>query len=154
MKYIDEHQIEAIITTWEDSTTYEKHLSQILENYPALGGFLMQESMDILTSKEKDMLWFIIATLMKACQECEVTISKEALEKIEEKNWDILTSNPKGSFYERVSPFYEDYPQEDLLSFIEDMSQVDGEDEVTTKIGRDVIFISAKTLLDLHLMGS
>lgn len=149
MKYIDEEAIELILEKWENSGVYEDRLAEMMNDHPQVTGFLIQESTEILTEAEKDVMWFITTTLIEVLED-EVnmeTVSEKGLMSQEEANWALYQENPKGVFYDRISPFFEDYPQEDLLAFIEDMTQVDEEGDMT-KIGREVVFMTCKSLLD------
>ena len=56
-------------------------------------------------------------------------------------------TNISRKFNEKIDPFFKDYPQEDLLAFVED-SLVQDEDSEITNEGRDYIFIALKTIID------
>lgn len=150
---IHETRIDNLITYYEEhEDDYMGELTHILESYPELVGFLMQESNDILTEVEKDLLWYVVLIIIKSCEQegmaVDEMLKKEALSMKEEENWAILEASKRGTFYERISPFFENYAEEDLLAFVEDTVQVE-EGSPITKIGRDVIFISAKSIIDL-----
>lgn len=152
LPYIDQAAIEGVITLWEDGQRYTDQIQSIMENYPVITGFLLQESTDILREEEKDTLWLVAATLLYLLQALPIRmVTEEQLSLQEEHNWNAYQAEKEGTFYDRITPFYEDYPQEDLLAFVEDMVQVDEEDGDITKIGREVIFITCKTLIDVLL---
>ena len=65
----------------------------------------------------------------------------------EEANWELLHEQPKGTFRDKITPFFENNEQEDLLAFVEDTLEQEEDSPVTT-VGRDVIFISSKTVID------
>ena len=73
-------------------------------------------------------------------------ISEDELGEAEEANTEILEAQSAQSFRERMTPFFENYPQEDLLALVEDALME--EEEMLTKEGREPMFIAMKTLID------
>lgn len=148
---VPESIIEEVIETYaNEEEAYEETLSEIMDQQPALLAFLAQESNDVLTEEEKDILWYIILIIITSARrfgESVGEISDVALGNNEETNWEILHEQPKGTFREKLTPFFENYDQEDLLAFVEDSLEVE-DDSPVTSVGRDVIFISAKTVID------
>ena len=63
---------------------------------------------------------------------------KEEIEEIEEQNWTLLNETKAKGFREKLDAFFEDYPQEDLLAFVED-ALVEDEDDFLTKEGKELI---------------
>jgi len=151
---ISEVVIEATIDHYEnDENAYVKALAEIMESQPALLGFLNQESIDILLEEEKDILWYIILIIYGSIEGSNVEseeISDVKLSENEEKNWTIFQEQPRVSFREKVTVFFEGYHQEDLLAFVEDTLETDDSSPITA-VGRDVIFISAKSIIDTLL---
>ena len=50
---------------------------------------------------------------------------------------------------DRMTVFFDDSDQEDLLAFVEDALVEDDEDSVVTKEGREPIFVALKTVIDI-----
>lgn len=146
-----EHTIEKIIEQYADDTeAYESALTALMDAQPALLAFLTQESTDLLLEEEKDIMWYITVVIVNACQSDGITVtelSDNTLSDYEEANWQLLHDQPKGTFREKLTVFFEDYEQEDLLAFVEDTLELE-EDSPITAVGRDVIFISAKAVID------
>ena len=75
-------------------------------------------------------------------------VTEDQISQQEEKNWEVLHASKTKDFRDRVTPFFEDYFQEDLLAFVEDAlvedEDEDGEEVVTTD-GRPALFVSLKT---------
>lgn len=76
------------------------------------------------------------------------TVEVEIFEDAEEKNWELLEAGTSAqSFRERLDVFFEKTSQEDLLAFVEDALS-DSEDGLTTKEGREVVFVFLKSVID------
>ncbi len=148
---IPESIIEEVIGHYNsDKESYESSMSEIMEQQPALIAFLSQESNDVLTEEEKDILWYLVLIIIMSTRRNGSSVSELSdvdLGNIEERNWETLQTQPKGTFRDKVTVFFEDYDQEDLLAFVEDSLELDDESPITS-VGRDVIFISAKTVID------
>ena len=78
-------------------------------------------------------------------------VADNVLNENEEKNWTVLQEQKRGPFREKVTIFFEDYPEEDLLAFVEDTVELD-DDSPITAVGREVIFIAAKSIIDTVLL--
>lgn len=148
---ITEQIIENTIEQYADDVeAYESALVELMDAQPALLAFLTQESTDLLLDEEKDIMWYIAVVIINACQSDGIAVpqlSDETLSDYEEANWQLLQDQPKGTFREKLTAFFEDYKQEDLLAFVEDTLELE-EDSPITAVGRDVIFISAKAVID------
>jgi len=151
MIIVPETTIDDIVEYYESfPETLVKKTSSLLEEYPTLLAYLDQESNTVLLEEEKDLQWYIIMVCLSSILDAEVHVpafTVDLLTSAEEQNWDTLQSTSGGSWKDRLDPFFDGYPQEDLLAFIEDMVQEDEESPVTA-IGREVIFISAKSVVD------
>lgn len=148
---VTETTIEEVLESFvNDREEYEESLSDLMDQQPPLLAFLDQESNDVLTEEEKDVLWYIILIIITSVRRSGVSVgelSDIALGNFEESNWEILQQQPKGTFREKITPFFEEYEQEDLLAFVEDTLELE-DDSPVTAVGRDVIFVSAKTVID------
>ena len=131
---VTETTIEEVLESFvNDREEYEESLSDLMDQQPPLLAFLDQESNDVLTEEEKDVLWYIILIIITSVRRSGVSVgelSDIALGNFEESNWEILQQQPKGTFREKITPFFEEY------------------DSPVTAVGRDVIFVSAKTVID------
>lgn len=148
---VNEATIEEVLESYiNDREEYVHSLSDLMDQQPPLLAFLAQESNDVLTEEEKDVLWYIILIIVTSSRRFGVPIGELSdvdLGNFEETNWEILQQQPKGTFRDKITPFFDGYEQEDLLAFVEDTLELD-EDSPVTSVGRDVIFISAKTVID------
>ena len=138
---IPEQTIEKVIedaSILADSTFYSD--SQISK-------YLLSEAFSALNETEQKELSFI----------CDVIYNAYSLEKgvpsfdmdimidQEEKNWNLRESSK--NWDAAKDTFFENYPEEDLLAFVED-SLSDPEEDQLTQIGIEVIFITAKSYID------
>ncbi len=148
---ITESIIDHIVEQYsKDTEHYETSLNELMDSQPALLAFLTQESSEVLTEEEKDIAWYLILIIIRACQDEDNTISElddNFLSENEETNWEVYQETPKGSFRDRITALFENYEQEDLLAFVEDSLETD-EDSPVTNVGREVIFIMAKSVID------
>ena len=151
---VSEEIIEEVIGFFEsDEEAYVEALARIMDSQPALLAFLSQESIDILLEDEKDILWYIILVIYTSIERSgadHVKVTDTMLGEKEELNWEIYQNQPRGTVREKVTVFFENYHQEDLLAFVEDTLELDDSSPITA-VGREVIFISSKSILDTIL---
>lgn len=151
---VTEATIEQIIDHYDNvEEAYINALAEIMDTQPALLAFLNQESVDILLEEEKDILWYIILVIYNSIDKSQqdmVVITDEKLSENEEKNWALFQIQERGSFRDKITAFFENYHEEDLLAFVEDTLELEEESPMTT-VGREVIFIAAKSVIDTLL---
>jgi hypothetical protein len=151
MQFVSEEIIEQVIDSYySQDNKYEKDQEVFEKEQPCYIALLADEGFEILTDDEYELLWFnatIIYSAAKIIQPNIAEFEQEKIEDFDEKNWEVLERNVTGTFRDRVTPFFQDYPQEDLLAFVEDSLESD-EDVVITSTGRELIFVACKTLID------
>lgn len=146
---IQENDIEQIIAKYEDEDTLVADVSALIKDHPMIAGFLMQESNEVLTNAEKDLLWFLVVVILSTYKDKGLSINKisvETLSRAEEKNWQTY-DEIKGPYEEKIDAFFEETKEEELLAFVEDMVSIDEDSEVTT-VGREVILVVCKSIID------
>ncbi len=149
--FVSEQIIDGILDRFErDPDSLANTYKELAAEQPAVIALLYSRDMHLLTEKELDLLFFIVAVVYRAFATLGpvVEATREALSRADEHNWERMLGMRKGSFRDRVTPFFENYLQEDLLAFVEDSLVVD-EDDFLTSIGREVIFVTAKTVIDV-----
>ncbi len=150
MKFINEDQIESCAEVVGNLEDYETLLTDLSKTQPALVSYLYSESFQSFTLEEQQLFLFMALVIWKAIDGSHEDIdelSEDDIAAAEERNWEILQDAGKGGFRERLTPFFEDSPQEDLLAFVED-SVVPDEDNMVTEEGKEYLFISMKTIID------
>ncbi len=145
MKAVSEKDIDHILKELEQGS---KSLDAIIEEFTKSQSFFIQflssESFSILKDHEFDLLIFLLSVIHCASS-MEEEIQAIKIEELDEKNWTIL--NESKSFKKAKDVYFQDYNQEDLLAFVEDsLVEVDGDN--ISLVGKELIFLTAKTLID------
>lgn len=151
MDFVSEEIIEQVIDSYySQDTKYDKDREAFEKEQPTFIALLADEGYDILSDDEYELLWFnatIIYSAAKIVKPLQKEFDQQTIEEFEEKNWEVLEENVVGSFRDRITPFFENHNQEDLLAFLEDSLESD-EDVVISNSGRELIFVACKTLVD------
>ncbi len=141
---------------------YEALTVAFADAQPVLAGWLVSDTFDILTEAEREYLLYLALVIWKAATEVagELPVADEALiGELEERNWAMLNATKAGPFRQRLDPFFEKYPQEDLLAFVEDALAIEEESDEdapeleVTREGREPLFIALKTVIDALLVA-
>ncbi len=161
MKIVKDSAIDAIIESLDTfEEVYERHMNDFVKQQPTIASFLESEQTGILSDEERDFLEYLALVIYKSVEKVNKTIptvTETQIGEAEEQNWDLLEQSKGKDFSERVDIFFADYPQEDLLAFVEDSLVYDPDDEEAnleflTDEGREPIFIILKTIIDaLHV---
>jgi len=155
MTFISESIIDKILTQLEtDQSKMDKFLDQLTDQQEYIVAYLLDEDGEtVLSEDEQDYLIFLAIVIWRSFIEAGAKlpeINMEQLNETEDKNWGLINESSSALFYERVSPFFEGYPQEDLLAFVEDSVNADDDDDNTiSSIGKEPVFIKLKTLIDV-----
>jgi hypothetical protein len=158
MKFISEQTIdEAIQALNASDEALEKAEALFMSSQPHILAFITQEDLSALTEEEQDYLFVLTLTAWDAAQRAGIVIplvSEDELGEAEEANYALLEKASGTQFKARMDVFFEAYPQEDLLAFIED-SLIDDEDDIVTKEGRETLFVTLKSVVDaMHASAS
>ncbi len=148
-------QIEHIAETVSREGWREDFLQEMADEQPAVVELLFSQSLEMLTAEERNYLLFLAAVLWKTAQTLRPlpqTLERSFLEEAEDRNWALLNTSSARKFTDRVAVFFEDYPEEDLLAFVEDAlfpAEDPEREEFTTREGREPMFVVLKTLIDV-----
>jgi len=116
----------------------------------ALISYLSEES-EWLSAEERDLMFYTASIVLSFFPNDINEIEPlSALIVLEEKNFQLLYSSKVYSFYDRITAFFDDFQEEDLLAFIEDACHLE-ENDGLTPAGQELIFIRLKSLLDFLL---
>ena len=153
MQMIPESIIDELVLELEENPATLQEGFQIFdEEQPALLAYLLSESFEILTKDERDLMLYMAVVIFLAFKRSGnsiPTINEEAIGQTEERNWELMISSKASKFRDRLTPFFENYPQEDLLAFVEDALTIDEEEELVTKEGREPIFVGLRSIIDV-----
>ena len=149
--FISEQIIDGITEALDhQENSYDVAIADMQAKQPILFSYLISESFKLLTKEESDYLLYLALVIWKAV---DITVGEQPLldsakiEEIEEQNWMLFNEAKARRFNEKLDAFFDQYPQEDLLAFVED-ALIDDEDSFVTKEGRDLIFIGLRTVID------
>ena len=146
MQMITEMQIDDIIDHLERQDDKEI-IDEISQAQPALLSYVLSEGFDMLSEEENKIMIFLFLVIYSAFGSDLEVVDPSDIESIEDKNWEMFNETTGTEFQDKITPFFKDYNQEDLLAFVED-TLVDDEDNPVTPEGRAVIFIGMKTVVD------
>ncbi len=156
MEFVSEKVIDAVIEQLEDFSDeqYEQQMEAFAEAQPVLFAWLFSEQFDLLNEEEKGYLQYLSLITWRSIVQANGTpeaVSEEQIGEAEEKNFEILEGSTAKKFRDRLNPFFENTPQEDLLAFAEEavLEDEDNPESLVTKEGREPIFIALKTMIDV-----
>jgi hypothetical protein len=158
MKFVSETIIDSVIEELDNLTDdkYEKKMDAFEDAQPVVNAYLLDdENFHLLTEEEQGFLQYLALIAYESIVKVNGQIpevSEEMIGEAEEKNYEILDNITAKEFRDRLNPFFENYPQEDLLAFAEEALLEDEEEPtetLVTKEGREPIFIAMKTLIDV-----
>jgi hypothetical protein len=155
---ISESTIESVIARFENGETdYDNAAREFAGRQPSLLSFLLSGQEGALSEEEREFLLYLATVIWKSVELGNPdlpTLDSESISAAEEANWAILEGSKKRNFREQLDVFFENYPEEDLLAFVEDALTIDEEDldDETfhlTREGVEPLFISLKTMIDV-----
>lgn len=153
MDFISEDKIEGVLELLESRENgIEEGFTELSNEQPAVIQFLASENFKILKENEYDVLVFILVVIYKSCKSDKdlSEISAQLIESKDEHNWEVYNEKGSQNYTKALDIYFKNYPQEDLLAFVED-TLIDDDDQTISAVGKEIIFISAKTFLDcLH----
>lgn len=138
-----------------DDTGYEARIVAFSEAQPVLFSWLQSDSFSLLTEDERGYLEYLSLIIWHATAASAskgTPVDEDAIGEAEERNYGIMESAAGKPFRDRLDPFFEDYKQEDLLSFAEEALLEDEDesgDQLVTPEGREVLFVALKTTIDV-----
>lgn len=150
MKFIPESIIDLAIEELGESPALDSAIEQMAADQPVLLAYMTSENAAALSDAEKDFLYFATSVILLSIRKEESklpALTVKMLTQTEEENYMTLMEAKGKVFRDRITIFFENYPQEDLLAFVEDALEED-EEELITKEGRDYLFVMLKTIID------
>lgn len=157
MEFVSEQTIDEAISDLEKEIA-EKETESLMEEMgraqPAILSYLLSDAFRLLTKKEREYLLSLSLVIWRAALKVNPKlepVDPSAIGRLEEDNWELMEESPSGAFRDRLSIFFKDSPQEDLLAFAED-ALVEDEDETEesflTREGKELMFVAMKTIID------
>ncbi len=153
MTFVPESVIDQTIDLLETTPgAYEKAIQDMEAEQPVLFAYFFSENFDLFTSQEREYLQYLALVIWQAARSVcgpRPAVNEEQISDAEDLNWERLESVRSHIFRERAGVFFENYRQEDLLAFVEDALLDDEEDAVVSKEGREALFVTLKSVIDL-----
>ena len=156
MKFVSEKIIDETVVALEKADNYEAEIKTLRKSQPVVLSYLMSENFEVLTTEEREYLLYLTLVIIKSARRVNPqlqAVEQEKLGAAEESNYTLLQSSKERRFRDKLTVFFEKYPQEDLLAFAEDALVID--DETTaedsfqiTKEGREPVFLALKSIID------
>ncbi len=150
---IKESTIERVLARLESGQDdFNVEVQDFTESQPYLMAYLTNEDTEAFTEVERELLLFAAIVIYQSVDEERIElppIKNDTLTVAEELNYEILARS-KGNFRDRLTPFFEQSKEEELLAFIEDLVVAEAEEtEGITREAREPLFITLKTLVDV-----
>lgn len=147
---IQETTIERVLERLESGTDdYRVEIQDFAEAQPHLAAYLTNEDGDTLNEEERTLLMFGAVVIYQSVLDERAVrgiIPEAMIGQAEEENYALMPE--KGAFRDRLTPFFEDSDEEELLAFAEDLIVAEADEDGITKEAREPMFIALKTLVD------
>ena len=134
---------------------YEQLMEQFTTAQPVIAAYIFQdENFHLLNDEEKGYLEYLALITWKTIDRVYGAIpavDEDSIGEAEEINFEIMEKSTGKRFRDRLDPFFETYPQEDLLAFAEEAVTEDEDDPdgIISKEAREPIFVALKTIIDV-----
>lgn len=151
---INERDIEATITRFEKTNDISSFANDIDQVWPTLYAYTLADNFNLLTAEEKEYFNYLVSIILITIYKKGIDLAdpnEEDINHVEEEVWMIWEENKNPDFKIRLDGFFENYPEEDLLAFVED-SLVPSEEDFISSSGRELMFVGLKTIIDVLLI--
>lgn len=136
-----------------EALTFEEHLQGWAEWQPLIAHFVLSDDFQLLTEEEKEILLFgatVIVSLARKNETQSDPLTEDEIGDLEEANWIWLEEADGNSLHDKLDEIFEDYPEQELLAFVEDLIS---DEEELSRLGSEVILVGLKTLIDALFLG-
>ncbi|MFT5998095.1 MAG: hypothetical protein ACI81P_000542 [Neolewinella sp.] len=148
---IQEATIERVIERLElGEEDFALEIQDFAHAQPHLTAYLTNEENESFNDEERTLLLFGAIVIYQSVTDelTEPTLASEVMiGQAEEENYALMPA--KGSLRDRLTPFFEDSEEEELLAFIEDLLVAEEGDDAISKEAREPMFIALKTVVDV-----
>jgi len=149
---IQEATIERTLERLESGTDdFAIEFQDFAQSQPHLASYLTNEENSILSEEERELLLFGAIVIYQSVLDERTEpdpIPEAMIGQAEEENYALMAD--KGLFRDRLSPFFDESGEEELLAFIEDLIVAEAdEDDTIAKEAREPMFIALKTVVDV-----
>ncbi len=149
---IQEATIERVLARLESGTDdFAVEFQDFAQGQPHLASYLTNEENTILNEEERTLLLFGAIVIYQSVTDERTEpdpIPEAMIGQAEEENYALMVD--KGAFRDRLTPFFNESEEEELLAFVEDLIVAEADEDGTiTKEAREPMFIALKTAVDV-----
>lgn len=132
------------------SQNIEQATKNFIEDFPELTRYLYSGKFDLLTNEENELLLFLFLVINHSIEDENIeNFSLDLFHSKEEKNWDLFENKKQISWQEKLNMSFDNYKEEDLLAFVEDLLTEEEGEEILSQIGKEFIFVTVKSFIDI-----
>ena len=152
---IQESTIDRVLDRLErGGEDYTVQIEDFATSQPELMDFLTNDDTEAFTAAERELLLFASLVIYQSVDEERAGVPEatgEAISEAEEHNYEVFAGSRGGSFRDRLTPFFEESEEEDLLAFVEDLllGAEPGEEDYVSGEAREPFFATLKTVIDV-----
>ena len=132
---------------------YEIEIRDFAESQPELMDYLTNEDTEAFTEAERDLLLFAALVIYQSVDDERAGVPEASgtqISEAEEHNYEIFNRMKGQPFRDRLTPFFEESGEEELLAFVEDLLLADAEEEdAVSGEAREPFFATLKTVIDV-----
>lgn len=133
----------------------EQLMLALTEAQPVVSAYVFSEGFQVLTEEERAYMLFLVTSVWHTLRTTVgklPTVTEEALGSAEEANYAQLEGVRAKTFRDKLTVFFEQSEEEDVLAFLEDALTLEEDEEtVLTPEGQLPIFIGVKSVVDCLL---
>jgi hypothetical protein len=134
----------------EQALVFEDEVDQWTQWQPDIAAYILSDDFSLLTEVERETLLFGATLLLTVARENGLAtepISEETIGELDEANWTWLEESEGRSLSDKMDVLFDQYPEPELLAFIEDLC-TDEEEEDLTRSGGEIMVVALKTVAD------
>ncbi len=157
MQFVAESIIDQVVGHLEAAEDYEEQVVAFKQAQPVVMAYLVSDSFDVLTQDEREFMLYVALIVWQSMSKVNpelAMLTEEQLEDAEEANWEVFETATNQPFQTRLDQCFENYSQEDLLAFVEDVLTADDDPEdgdlepLVTVEGLEPMFVGLKSIID------
>ncbi len=130
---------------------YEEQVRDFAESQPELMEYLTNEDVEAFTEAERELLLFAALVIYQSVDDERAGLSEitgDEISAAEERNYEIMGDSKGPTLRDRLTPFFEQSGEEELLAFVEDLTLSEDEDNEISPEAREPFFVTLKTIID------
>ncbi len=131
---------------------YEARLTALARRQPDLMDYLTREDTEAFTEPERELLLFATLVIVESAEEERgqlPPVTGDAIASAEEANYELLIGSKGATLRDRLTVFFDQSEEEELLAFAEDLTLAEGETDGISREAREPFFVTLKTVVDV-----